>query len=114
MSCQAIRFVRAAPAVLALALAGCVTALETPDGSAGVAVFGTTFSTAAGPPAGCTSRIAEFEAILASDERTGNLNTSVYRRAVADLERVSAACDAGDAARADSRLAAVKARYGYR
>jgi hypothetical protein len=106
-------FLRAAPAALALMLAGCVTAMETPDGSAGVAVFGTSFSTPVGGPAGCAGRIADFQAVIDSDEETGNLNTPVYRRAVADLDGVKAACAAGHVGEADSRLAAVKARYGY-
>jgi hypothetical protein len=104
-----------APAALALMLAGCVTAMETPDGSAGVAVFGTSFSTpVGGRGAGCAGRIADFQAVIDSDEKTGNLNTSVYRRAVADLDGVKAACSAGRVGEAEAHLAAIKARYGYR
>lgn len=115
---QAIRLLRlcllrVAPGVLALALTGCVTAIETPDGSAGVTFFGTSFTTPVGRPAGCAGRIADFAMILDNDERTGNLNTSVYRRAVADLDEARAACAAGHVVEADRRLAAVKARYGY-
>ncbi|MBX6425420.1 MAG: hypothetical protein IRZ09_05790 [Variibacter sp.] len=101
-------------AAFALLLAGCVTTVETPDGSAGLTVFGGTFNYRVGGPPACSERIAGFEAVIENDERTGNLNRSVYRQAVADLGEVKAACAAGRVGDANRRLAAVKTRYGYR
>jgi hypothetical protein len=88
--------------------------METPGGSAGAAVFGGTVTTPVAAHPGCESAIAEFQAIIDSDEKTGNVNESVYRRIVADLRGVKIACGAGHTGEAARRLAAVKARYGYR
>jgi hypothetical protein len=101
-------------APLALMLAGCVASMETPDGSAGVTVFGGGVNYQAGGASGCSGPIAQFQAVIDSDEKTGNVNQGVYRRIVADLDGVKAACAAGRVREADSRLVAVKARYGYR
>jgi len=70
---------------------------------------------AAGPAkAACGGAIAEFEAIAASDARTGNLNKSVYSRIVTELGHVKAQCSAGHDAEAGHALAAIKSRHGYR
>jgi hypothetical protein len=97
----------------ALALGACATSLETPDGSAGVTMFATGIGPQGDDAKGCRARIAAFEAVIANDEKTGNVNESVYRRVEADLRGVHAACAAGRTREADNRLAAVKARYGY-
>jgi hypothetical protein len=101
-------------AILALTLAGCAASMETPDGSAGVTVFGGAVNYHVGGAPGCGGAIAEFRALIDRDRSTGNLSPSVHRRAAADLEGVKAACAAGRSAEANSRLAAVKSRYGYR
>jgi hypothetical protein len=64
--------------------------------------------------AACGSATAEFEAVIASDVATGNLNKGVHRRIVADLNGVKATCNAGRDADASRALAATKSRYGYR
>src|SRR5690348_6013288 len=50
--------------------------------------------------AACGGAIAEFESIVASDARTGNLNKGVYGRIVAELGPVKAQCGAGHDAQA--------------
>ncbi|HET9902170.1 MAG TPA: hypothetical protein VFQ27_00505 [Xanthobacteraceae bacterium] len=99
--------------LLALGLSACVATLETPDGGAGVAVFGESFGYRDTGPPGCARPIAEFAAILADDHRTGNVHPTVYRRATADLSDVRSACAAGRIGEARDRLDVVKARYGY-
>lgn len=63
--------------------------------------------------AACAGAIAEFETIITSDAETGNLNKSVFRRVVAELNPLKVACAAGHEAEATRALATVKARYGY-
>jgi hypothetical protein len=62
----------------------------------------------------CGSTLTEFEAIIASDAKTGNLNKGVQRRILAELSRAQAACIAGRDAEALSQLGAIKHRFGYR
>jgi hypothetical protein len=100
--------------ICAVFLSGCAAAIQSPDGISGVAVFGGTASYHFGGAPGCGLPIAEFERILDSDRRTGNINAGVYQRATADLEGAKAACSGGRIGEANSRLTAVKARYGYR
>jgi hypothetical protein len=94
----------------ALALSACVTTMQTPDGSAGITAGAVSYHLGGG---GCGDSIGRFQAVIDSDVATGNLNRSVYRRMVDDLRPVKAACAAGRSGEAESRLAAVRARYGY-
>jgi hypothetical protein len=64
--------------------------------------------------AACGDEIAAFEAIAASDAKTGNLNKSVYTRITAELAPVKAQCGAGHDAEANRALAGIKSRHGYR
>ena len=64
--------------------------------------------------AACQSALAEFEAIITSDAKTGNLNKGVGRRIAAELTGVQATCAAGRDADAIRQLGAVKHRFGYR
>ena len=64
--------------------------------------------------AACQSTLAEFEIIIASDAKTGNLNKGVNRRIAAELASVQAACAAGRDADAIRQLGAIKHRFGYR
>jgi len=64
--------------------------------------------------AACAGAISEFEAIVASDVNTGNLNRGVYNRIVGELGPVKAQCGAGRDAEASRGLAAIKSRHGYR
>ena len=64
--------------------------------------------------AACLSALAEFEAIITSDAKTGNLNKSVSRRIAAELSSVQATCAAGRDADAIRQLGAIKHRFGYR
>jgi hypothetical protein len=98
------------PALAALALSGCVTTMQTPDGSAGITAGAVSYHFGSG---GCGDSTNRFQAIIDSDVATGNLNRSVYRRMTADLAPVKAACTAGRNAEAESRLDGVRARYGY-
>jgi hypothetical protein len=100
--------------ICAVFLSGCAAAIQSPDGSSGVAVFGGAASYHFGGAPGCGLPISEFEGILDSDRRTGNINAGVYQRATADLQGAKASCNGGRIAEANSPLATVKARYGYR
>ena len=64
--------------------------------------------------AACLSALAEFEAIVTSDAKTGNLNKGVSRRIAAELTGVQATCAAGRDADAIRQLGAIKHRFGYR
>ena len=64
--------------------------------------------------ADCATTIAQFESLITSDAKTGNLNKDVHRRIVRELARVKASCAAGRDAEASRALAGVKARHGYR
>jgi hypothetical protein len=114
MASKAMMKAYALPVICALFLSGCAAAIQSPDGSSGVAMFGRTASYHFSGAPGCGLPISEFERILDSDRRTGNINASVYQRATTDLEGAKAACSGGRVGEANSRLAAVKARYGYR
>jgi hypothetical protein len=102
----------------ALALAGSAFALSgcsaTTGESTGAIVIpgGVNYHFAAA--AGCGSAIAQFETIINSDAKTGNLNKGVHRRIVAELSSVKASCAAGRDADASRALAALKSRHGYR
>ncbi len=97
----------------ALTLPGCAS-VETTDSGMGVAPSGTSASYQVAGPSDCGTSIAAFQAVLDSDQKTGNVNQSVYRRAMADMDGVKTACAAGRVADANNRLVAIKARYGYR
>ena len=64
--------------------------------------------------AACQKALAEFEAIITSDAKTGNLNKGVSRRIAAELTGVQATCAAGRDADAIRQLGAIKHRFGYR
>jgi len=69
----------------------------------------------AGPAAAaCGGAITAFEAIAASDAKTGNLNKGIYNRIVTELGPVKAQCSAGHDAEASRALGAIKSRHGYR
>jgi hypothetical protein len=96
----------------ALALAGCVMAAQTPDGSFGITAgsFNYHFT---GPP-GCTGALAQFKSLIDSDAMAGHLDKRVHERAAAELDAPRASCSAGREGEAVRQLAAIKARYGYR
>jgi hypothetical protein len=98
----------------ALLLAGCASAVQNPDGSttARIAAGGVSYHFAG--PSGCLGPIADYQVVIDNDQKTGNVNPSVYRRIAADLEGAKASCAAGRASEANARLAGVKSRYGYR
>jgi hypothetical protein len=95
----------------AVLLAGCVTTLATPDGSAGITASAVSYHFVGA--AGCTEAISRLQAVIDSDVATGNLDRAVYRRMNNDLRPVRAACAAGRNGEAETRLHGVRARYGY-
>ena len=64
--------------------------------------------------AACGPAIAEFESIIDSDLKTGNVAKRVHARVVSELGPVKATCAAGRDAEATRALAAIKSRHGYR
>jgi hypothetical protein len=62
----------------------------------------------------CSHAIAEFDEIIDSDVRTGNLNRSVHTRIKGDLRTIRSGCKTGNGVDAMRQLSAVKHRYGYR
>jgi len=64
--------------------------------------------------AACGSAIAEFDSIIDSDLKTGNVAKRVHARMVSELGPVKATCASGRDAEATRALAAVKSRHGYR
>jgi len=64
--------------------------------------------------AACGTALSDFQSIIDSDVKTGNLNKSVYTRITAELARARSACLAGYDAEAMTQLAGLKHRFGYR
>lgn len=64
--------------------------------------------------AACGPAISEFESIIDSDLKTGNVAKRVHARMASELVSVKATCAAGRDAEAMRGLAAVKSRHGYR
>jgi hypothetical protein len=62
---------------------------------------------------GCSGEIGRFRAVIDSDNATGNVNASVYKRIAQEVDRAAAACASGRDAEALSALSATKRRYGY-
>lgn len=65
----------------------------------------------AGP--GCSGEVARFRAVIDSDNATGNVNASIYKRMAADVDRAASVCAAGREGEAHASLSATKRRYGY-
>lgn len=70
--------------------------------------------TAAAAPVGCKGEIGEYQAVMDNDKQMGHVNTTVYNRVVNEIDKASAACDAGRDAEASRLINATKSRYGYR
>jgi len=62
---------------------------------------------------GCAGDVARWQAVQDNDLTTGNVNQSVYNQIKADIDRASAACQAGRSAEASSIVRASRARHGY-
>jgi hypothetical protein len=84
--------------------------------SAKVTILAVTMLVASGASAlaACGPALSDFQSIIDSDVKTGNLNKSVYTRINAELTRVRSACVAGRDAEAMGHLAGIKHRFGYR
>jgi hypothetical protein len=63
--------------------------------------------------AGCSGDVARWQAVQDNDLSTGNVNQSVYNQIKVDIDRASAACQAGRSAEASSIVRASRARHGY-
>jgi hypothetical protein len=72
------------------------------------------FGNSAVASAACQNALAEFEAIITSDAKTGNLSKGVHRRIASELASAHATCAAGRDADAIRQLGAIKHRFGYR
>lgn len=110
-------------ALIPLALAACASndsaSYHTPSSTApmGPSVIsgsGSTGGATISGPAGCAAPISEYQQIIDRDVESGMLNPGVYNRVSTDLEAVKRACAEGKERDAQSQLASVKARYGYR
>jgi len=64
--------------------------------------------------AACGTALSDFQSIIDSDVKTGNLNKSVYTRITTELARARSACLAGRDAEAMNQLGGIKHRFGYR
>lgn len=98
----------------ALALAGCNEingAGPGPETSA-AGVVPTQYRLPPGAP--CSGEISRYQAVVASDLQTGNVEQKVYDQIQRELARASAACSAGHGGEAHSIVASSKARHGYR
>lgn len=98
----------------ALALAGCNTAMQTPEPVAASAPAGVTPSGFRLPEgAGCAGELARWQAIQDNDLATGHVTKSVYDRIQADIAQASAACQAGRDSEARGLVRASRVRNGY-
>lgn len=64
--------------------------------------------------ASCSGPLDDFQKVIWSDVKTGNVNRSVYDSMAADLSRAAGACAAGQDGEALAILRATKAKHGYR
>jgi hypothetical protein len=64
--------------------------------------------------AGCSGEIARYRAVVENDVETGHVGKPVHDRIVADLNRASSACAAGQDSEAVRMVNATKSRFGYR
>ena len=62
---------------------------------------------------GCSGVVENFRAVIGGDAQSGNLNQSVYRRMMPELDRVTAICRSGHDGEALRALQTLKSRYGY-
>ncbi|MDH7799671.1 MULTISPECIES: hypothetical protein [unclassified Beijerinckia] len=62
---------------------------------------------------GCAGEVARWQAIQDNDRQTGNVNQSVYNQIKGDIDRASAACQAGRDGEARALVRASRARHGY-
>ena len=100
----------------ALLLAGCnatppTASAPTPDsyGTSHVTVNGFTLPDGAG----CSGAVARYQAVMDNDYTTGNVNQTVYKTIVGEIDHARAACAAGRDGEATSLIAASKSRHGY-
>jgi len=89
-------------------------ATSSPAGPSVISGSGTSGMAMVAGPAGCAGPISDYQQIIDRDAETGFLNPGVYNRVSTDLEPVKRACAEGREKEAQSQLASVKARYGYR
>lgn len=107
------RLLPGACAVLLLAACNTVAAPPAPPpGQSPSGVTPSTFSMPAGT--GCAGEAARFQAIIDNDLATGHTTKSVHDQVSAEISQARAACAGGDEAGANRRIAATKARFGYR
>ncbi|HEV2574179.1 MAG TPA: hypothetical protein VGU72_20770 [Beijerinckiaceae bacterium] len=62
---------------------------------------------------GCAGEVARWQAIQDNDRQTGNVNQSVYNQIKADIDKASAACQAGRDGEARAIVRASRTRHGY-
>src|SRR4051794_34350692 len=98
--------------LLVLIFAGSAAACTQTSGPSGPPSVAATASTASAG-GGCSGEIGRFRAVIDSDNATGNVNASVYKRMAAEVDRAASACSAGRDAEAHAALSATKRRYGY-
>jgi type IV secretory pathway TrbL component len=97
---------------LALSAAAFLAACTQTSGPPAAPAVSTTAATASAA-GGCAAEVGQFRAVIDSDNATGNVNASVYKRMAAEVDRAAAACAAGRDAEARTALSGTKRRYGY-
>jgi hypothetical protein len=94
----------------AAALAGCNDGGTGPVASAPIAP--SAYHVAGGAP--CSGEIDTYQAVVAHDLETGNVEQKVADQIHDELARAAAACTAGQNAKAHAIVASSKAKHGYR
>jgi len=104
---------------MTLALAGCVqgTPSPRPQPAAAPQAYASERYTPQGftlpAGAGCRGDVSRFRAIMGNDYSTGNVNLSVYKQIVNEIDQADQVCTSGDSARASAMVRATKSKFGY-
>lgn len=109
-----------AAACMAAALGGCNQTASAPEPVAAAPSGGapTMPSSPNWPPlpeaSSCAGPLNDFQKVIWSDIKTGNVNRSVYDAMAGEMSRAATACAAGQDSEALAILRATKAKHGYR
>lgn len=96
----------------AIALAAC----NETNGAVGPVVSSPVVPSAYHLPAGapCSTEIDTYQAVVAHDLQTGNVEQKVAEQIHSEVSRAAAACSSGQNSQAHALIASSKARHGYR
>ncbi len=105
-------YVSIALVAAAVALGGCNETSGGPGLVAASPVVPSSYHLPAGAP--CSNEIDAYQAVVAHDLTTGNVEQKVADQIHVEVSRAASACSAGQNSQAHALIASSKARHGYR